>query len=437
MGLGKGRPRDPSHALVEGLIRDVSVRIERFIAWGRIVFCLLVLARYFVIGGATSPGSPLRTGAVIGAVTIAVAASTTFLLRAHRHRAGPRDIAALVVLDALVAFVMLATNIFWPGDLYEGILVGLDPLTVLVIVLIGGVRLSVGLAALGGVAHLASILTLVALDFAVGTVEPQYGVPQTLMFVVLVIAASVVSAAAAYRARLLAERSAGESVRLEDARRGLSALLEGHHDAHSIASTLSLTTDLIARAAERGQLRDVTRLARGLRDDLAFLTATVGLLKESARGELTVSEPIADVALGPAIERVASSARSWAPALRVEATEDAPVAAVAGGELGLSRILLNLLRNAQKGDGARGARTITVRVQAEGEHAALIVEDDGPGLSTPHRPGVGLSIVERITQQSGGELTLEAAEPHGVRARVRFPRARAPGAREVATNPRH
>ncbi len=69
----------------------------------------------------------------------------------------------------------------------------------------------------------------------------------------------------------------------------------------------------------------------------------------------------------------------------------------------------------------RGGRLI-VSFKRESE-AVLIVEDDGPGLRTPQQSEpprtLGLQLVQLLTQQLDGRLTVEAAP--GARFRLRFP----------------
>jgi two-component system OmpR family sensor kinase len=85
----------------------------------------------------------------------------------------------------------------------------------------------------------------------------------------------------------------------------------------------------------------------------------------------------------------------------------------------LRRLVENLLENA----GRYAAGTVHVRVRAQGERAALSVEDDGPGVPAALRPriferfvrapdegggtGLGLAICRAIARAHGGDVVLE------------------------------
>ncbi len=95
----------------------------------------------------------------------------------------------------------------------------------------------------------------------------------------------------------------------------------------------------------------------------------------------------------------------------------------------LREALNNLIDNALHYAG-RGA-TVTVRVYISAPSmAALVVEDDGPGVPEHHmgdlfaasarlgqarRRGLGLSIVEEIALRHGGETWAETAGKQGLR----------------------
>ncbi|MCA0240501.1 MAG: sensor histidine kinase [Proteobacteria bacterium] len=116
-----------------------------------------------------------------------------------------------------------------------------------------------------------------------------------------------------------------------------------------------------------------------------------------------------------------------------------PPLPVDGVPLLLGEALTNLIDNAihYAGSGA----SITVRARRDGAHAVLEVEDDGPGLPAADRErvferfvrgredgtgcGLGLAIVREIAQRHGGSVSLLAAEPRGLIARMVLPAAMA------------
>jgi signal transduction histidine kinase len=101
----------------------------------------------------------------------------------------------------------------------------------------------------------------------------------------------------------------------------------------------------------------------------------------------------------------------------------------------LTQVLVNLLQNAA--DALDGQGRIAVRAEASGSGISLSVEDDGPGIPADQRAkifepyfttkekgtGLGLAISSRIVAEHGGQIGVEAVEPHGVRFRITLPSA--------------
>jgi two-component system, OmpR family, sensor histidine kinase TctE len=102
----------------------------------------------------------------------------------------------------------------------------------------------------------------------------------------------------------------------------------------------------------------------------------------------------------------------------------------------LREALFNVLDNALRYAGA-GAE-VTVRVLAQGAEAVVEVSDTGPGLSPELLPraferfvrgtedgtgcGLGLAIVKEIVERHGGQVQLQATQPHGLTVRLVLPR---------------
>jgi two-component system sensor histidine kinase TctE len=101
----------------------------------------------------------------------------------------------------------------------------------------------------------------------------------------------------------------------------------------------------------------------------------------------------------------------------------------------LGEALTNVLENAIEYAG-RGSE-ITVGTGHDAEYAQIIVSDNGPGIAPGDRArvfdrfvratdkglgcGLGLAIVKEIISQHGGTVTLEDAEPHGLKVVMRLP----------------
>lgn len=118
-------------------------------------------------------------------------------------------------------------------------------------------------------------------------------------------------------------------------------------------------------------------------------------------------------------------------------------ATVCADQNALSQVLDNLLSNAVKF--SPPDREISVRVQPNGDGVECIVQDQGPGFTSEDkarmfrryvrlsaRPtggepstGLGLSIVKKLVEGMGGELSCDSAPGQGARFAVRLPAAKA------------
>ncbi|MBD7924728.1 MULTISPECIES: ATP-binding protein [Xanthomonas] len=97
--------------------------------------------------------------------------------------------------------------------------------------------------------------------------------------------------------------------------------------------------------------------------------------------------------------------------------------------MALQRALGNLIGNAER----HGAAPFQLRLARDGDGWRIEVRDHGPGLdpalaANAQQPfvhgghggsGLGLAIVERVARQHHGELRLDNAAPHGLRATLR------------------
>ncbi|MCW2888934.1 MAG: Signal transduction histidine kinaselike protein [Streptosporangiaceae bacterium] len=110
--------------------------------------------------------------------------------------------------------------------------------------------------------------------------------------------------------------------------------------------------------------------------------------------------------------------------------------AITGNRLQLSRLLTNLVDNAER----HAASTVTVSARRNGDEAVLEVQDDGPGIPSDQREavfdrftrldtardketggtGLGLPIAREIAAQHGGTLTIEESQ-QGARFVARIP----------------
>lgn len=108
----------------------------------------------------------------------------------------------------------------------------------------------------------------------------------------------------------------------------------------------------------------------------------------------------------------------------------------------IARVLTNLLDNAQR----HAKRLVLIQVRRDGEHAELVVADDGDGIAEADREriferftrldasrcrdrggtGLGLAIVRDIVRAHGGTIQVGASQAGGARFVVRLPLAGVP-----------
>jgi signal transduction histidine kinase len=418
--------------VVDGLIRRAAFRSEASLSAARMLFCLGFGLRFFGtdLFESDSSGGVHRLLMLL-VIGVPIVFSAVVLHKFVRDALDARWLAASVLLDAVISTVGLGTNVVYPGSLYRGILAIPDTAGLLVVMMAAGLRLSARLALLGIGANSLGLALLVVGDFTIcSKPDLDYSLGTVLLWPVFIAGAASFALLSAWRTRSLATYGASESVRLERARQNLKALLHGHHDAHAVLSSAALNTDLLLRDPSSGP--DARRVADSLRQDLVLLRECVRSLKQRADGELINTLDSSDVALDDDVRRFAERLSAQLGAIRLVMNTRAPGtrARVAGGRLGLSRILLNLLLNARDASGPRRTSQIWVETSVDDAGAHLTVKDDGPGFEQApgarattklEGTGVGLSVVAAIAEASGGSVHLAGNEPHGARVDVRLP----------------
>jgi len=125
--------------------------------------------------------------------------------------------------------------------------------------------------------------------------------------------------------------------------------------------------------------------------------------------------------------------------LKVQLDVPAEPQLVRGHRLHLLQAVLNLIQNAEQALATQRGGRIHVQVMADGDHAALRVSDDGPGVPPgdaarifepfvtsrprPESTGLGLAVARDIAAAHQGSLDLEAV-PAGASFRLRLPKVR-------------
>lgn len=194
------------------------------------------------------------------------------------------------------------------------------------------------------------------------------------------------------------------------------------HDLRTPLTRLRLRTeDVPSEETRAGMLRDIDLMEASISEavaNLRYMSAKEAWVRADLPSLLeTICSEFADTGFAVSYEGPQKLAATLRP-------------------LAMTRAVTNLVQNATK----FGSR-VTVRLsESVGKATVIDVEDDGPGIpdsakdavlkpfyrSDPARQeaggfGLGLAIALEVARDHGGTLTLHDCEPHGLRARIRFP----------------
>lgn len=216
-------------------------------------------------------------------------------------------------------------------------------------------------------------------------------------------------------------------------------IADAGHELRTPLTSLRTNIELLTRSEETGRPipeADRKALLASVKAQMTELAALIGDLQELSRSEGQRGERVQVVSLEDTVESALRRARLRGPELTINAhlepwfSRAEPAA--------LERAVVNILDNAVKFSPDGG--TIDVRL----EDGVLTVRDHGPGIPADELPhvfdrfwrspsaralpgsGLGLSIVARTVEQSGGQVTLGHADGGGTIATVRLPGAPTP-----------
>ncbi|WP_229925129.1 sensor histidine kinase [Streptomyces sulfonofaciens] len=217
-------------------------------------------------------------------------------------------------------------------------------------------------------------------------------------------------------------------------------IADAGHELRTPLTSLRTNIDLLVRSEETGRAippEDRRALLASVRAQMTELATLIGDLQELARPDTGQhTDKVRVLALHDLVETALGRARLRGPELTF--TADLAPWYVRAEPAALERALVNILDNAVKFSPSGGAVEVALR---GGE---LTVRDHGPGIAPEDLPhvfdrfwrspsarslpgsGLGLSIVARTVQQSGGEVTLRPATGGGTVATVRLPGAATP-----------
>ncbi|MET9699833.1 HAMP domain-containing sensor histidine kinase [Streptomyces sp. NPDC006529] len=218
-------------------------------------------------------------------------------------------------------------------------------------------------------------------------------------------------------------------------------IADAGHELRTPLTSLRTNIELLVRSEDTGRAippQDRKELLASVKAQMTELASLIGDLQELSRPDAASPGPLQVVALHDIAGNALSRARLRGPELTF--TADLEPWYVRGEAPALERALVNILDNAVKFSPPGGAVALTLRA---GE---LTVRDHGPGIPDEDLPhvfdrfwrspsaralpgsGLGLSIVARTVQRTGGTAELRAAPGGGpgTEAVLRFPGAPAP-----------
>lgn len=217
-------------------------------------------------------------------------------------------------------------------------------------------------------------------------------------------------------------------------------IADAGHELRTPLTSLRTNIELLARSEETGRAippADRKALLSSVTAQMTELAALIGDLQTLSRSDAGgPADRVHVVALQETVDAALRRARLRGPELTIRA--DIQPWYVRAEPSGLERAIVNILDNAVKFSPEGGTVDVTLK---DGE---LTVRDHGPGIPTEELPhvfdrfwrspsaralpgsGLGLSIVARTVQQSGGEVSLTPAAGGGTVATVRLPGAPTP-----------
>lgn len=211
-------------------------------------------------------------------------------------------------------------------------------------------------------------------------------------------------------------------------------LLRHNHDAGNTLSTVFLNAQLLAERVQKLGSTDTASLDPQVQRLLEQLERLKSLINRAH--QLAEDPVVATVELKSILDSAVEECRGLYPGTRIDVgSVPSILLRLQEGEIGLRRILENLLHNACEGDGTSSALRLRIDVEVDGERATLRFTDDGPGFRaeqldeppTPFRTtktqgsGLGLFSVNHLVLASGGSFDRRnGAEGRGAVVEVRL-----------------
>jgi putative PEP-CTERM system histidine kinase len=233
--------------------------------------------------------------------------------------------------------------------------------------------------------------------------------------------------AASYLGHMIAAEALLEA-RKFDAFNRMSAFVV--HDLKNLVAQLSL----MVKNAERH--RDNPRFQADMLETVQHVVGRMNALMLQLRSGAEPVENARSVDMDAIVRRVCAAKSASRVAIELQS---APGAMVLGHEHRLEHVIGHLVQNAI--DASPPGRPIAVRVDAADRFIAILVSDEGPGMTaefirerlfkpfeTTKQAGMGIGVYEsaQYVKGLGGEIQVDSRPGAGTRVRITIPRAEAP-----------
>ena len=412
--------------IVAPIIHQAALRCEFYIACLRIVLGNLLLIRFHYV----SP--PLSAYTIV--VPIMLASFLFSLLYLYYFKQGTpsrRWFWASVTLDIANTYCAYLGNALSPSEDFPGNLLVPDMAIALLITVASGFRLCTKVALWSGLLSILSFAFLIKIESLWSPTLVVYSSKTISMWLLLLLAATVAAIMCAQFTHSLACKGAQATQKLQDTYHQIQNLLESHHDAHSLLTSVNLNAAPLIQHAKhldtQTKLSHLKQHADWLARDLSAIQSCVQQVKTQADGHLRANLIVSSANLIDATIKATESYQALTPNMKIHlhtSRNDYIYVSIAGGTHSLNRIMMNLLKNAQEGNGQKGAKNVEIRIKADAYYATLFIRDDGPGfedltLKSLRDAGkttgfkAGLTSVNRIVMSSQGKLFLKNTSSEG------------------------
>lgn len=221
--------------------------------------------------------------------------------------------------------------------------------------------------------------------------------------------------------------------RLEQQRDNLELLTRMmSHDIRNDLQVVGAVAEILGDSVEGAQREYVDRIRRSTEAAVDLTTSA----QELTEAMLRSGADAAPVALGPVLGDEIAEIRETNPEAVVTVEGEIADVSVHADRM-LDSVFRNVLKNAIQHNDAETPE-ITVRVAVDDDHARVRIADNGPGVPddrkedifgrgerglSSHGTGIGLYLVQTLTEQYGGCVFVEDNEPRGAAFVVQLPRA--------------